>query len=166
MRKTLKFLHTLGGVGLLGAMATLVIMLTQLPEPSVAPESYLILRVVMDRIAQWLLLPSLGITLVAGLFSMAVVKGYHNAGWAWMKLATGVLMFEGTLLAIQGPVEAEAALARQVIADGGDLGQLASTVGAEWGSLWVLIGVAVVNVLLGVWRPKFSRGASLQSEAG
>lgn len=165
MRKTLKFLHTFGGIGLLGSMLALLVIVSQLPTPQENPQSYLALRLVMDRIAQWVLLPSLGATLVAGLFSMAVVKGYHSAGWAWLKLATGVLVFEGTLLSIQGPIEQEALKADQIISVGGDLGTLGQTIGAETGSLWVLIAVATVNVLLGVWRPKLSKSAEARSES-
>jgi hypothetical protein len=153
----LKFLHTLGGVGLLGAMISLLILLAIMPAPVDAPLRYLQQREAMDAIAQWLLLPSLGLTLVSGLLSMAAVPGFHNAGWAWLKLATGVLMFEGTLLAVQGPIEAAAREARKAVAAGADLSALGTTLAAEQNSLWVLAAVAVVNVLLGVWRPVFSR---------
>lgn len=157
MRKLLKFLHTLGGVGLLGAMAALLVLLSSVVEPSASLDIYVAQRDAMANIAQWLLLPSLAITLVSGLFSMAVVKGFHNAGWAWLKLATGILMFEGTLLSIQGPMEREAALAKAVFAGDEAVSALAANPTGEWGSLWVLGGVAVLNIALGVWRPKFGR---------
>lgn len=38
--------------------------------------------------------PSLALTLVAGLVSMAVNRSYQNAPWALVKLATGILIFE------------------------------------------------------------------------
>jgi hypothetical protein len=34
---------------------------------------------------------------------------------------------------------------------------LGTTLDAERGSLWVLLGVAIVNVVLGVWRPHIGR---------
>ena len=170
-RYILKFLHTLGAIGLLGAMAALLVMLSDLSLPSESLDVYVAQRVTMAHIAEWLLLPSLGVTLVAGLFSMAFVKGFHNAGWAWLKLATGVVMFEGTLLGIQGPMEAEAerALAVALSADtvSASTGsaavvvesstQLAANLPAEWNSILVLGFVALVNVAVGVWRPRFQR---------
>lgn len=146
MKRTLKFLHSLGGIGLLGAMATLLVCVGLFSEGGAESPTDPVLLVAMDRIARWILLPSLGLTLVAGLLSMAVVPGFHNAGWAWLKLATGVLMFEGSLLAIQGPIQA-AADAQPPLMD-------QATQHAIYGSLWLLGGVAVVNVLLGIWRPK------------
>lgn len=170
-RYILKFLHTLGAIGLLGAMAALLVMLSDLSLPSESLDVYVAQRVTMAHIAEWLLLPSLGVTLVAGLFSMAFVKGFHNAGWAWLKLATGVVMFEGTLLGIQGPMEAEAerALAVALSADtvSASTGsaavvvesstQLAANLSAEWNSILVLGFVALVNVAVGIWRPRFQR---------
>ena len=170
-RYILKFLHTLGAIGLLGAMAALLVMLSDLSLPSESLELYVAQRVTMAHIAEWLLLPSLGVPLVAGLFSMAFVKGFHNAGWAWLKLATGVVMFEGTLLGIQGPMEAEAdrALAVALSAETDSAitasaaavvessAQLAANLSAEWNSILVLGFVAVVNVAVGIWRPRFQR---------
>ena len=159
MRHLLKFLHTLGAIGMLGAMLCLLAVLALMADPISDLTGYAAQRAVMNAIASWLLLPSLGVTIVSGLLSMAVVKGYHNAGWAWLKLATGVVMFEGTLLAVQGPIEAEAQRVSGVVGQGGDVLALATTVSAEWWSLWILAGVAVVNVALGVWRPRFTRAA-------
>ncbi|MEE4204332.1 MAG: hypothetical protein V2I45_11930 [Halieaceae bacterium] len=158
-RHVLKFLHTLGAIGMLGAMACLLAALTLIVDPTEDLQTYAAQRDIMNAIAGWILLPSLGITIVSGLFSMAVVKGYHNAGWAWMKLATGVVMFEGTLLAVQGPIEAEAAKVQQALNGGVDVMALAMTVSAEWSSLWVLGAVAIANVALGVWRPRFGRAS-------
>ena len=119
MRKALKFLHTLGGVGLLGTFMTLVIVLALLPDPLQDIHGYAALTELVDRLARWVLLPSLAITLVSGLLSIGAVTAFHSAGWAWLKLATGVVMFEGTLLAVQGPIQREANLTRQFL--NGDL---------------------------------------------
>jgi hypothetical protein len=42
----------------------------------------------MSSIATWMFLPSLALTLIAGLLAIAVNRAFHNAGWAWAKLAT------------------------------------------------------------------------------
>jgi hypothetical protein len=110
----------------------------------------------MGDIATWILLPSLAATLVAGLLAMAMTRSYHNAGWAWSKLAMGILVFEWSFTAIVGPMQEEAELSARVLAGGADAAALASSPGAEVGSLWVMIAVATLNVVLGVWRPRFS----------
>ena len=154
MRRWLKFLHTIGGIGLLGSMAALLICHSELPPPSDDITTYVAVRQIMDALAQTVLLPALGVTIVAGLLSMAAVPAYHGAGWVWAKLATGVLMFEGTLLGIQGPLEREALAAQRVLSEVGSIEELALNIGAEVGSIWLLGGVAVFNVAMGVGRPK------------
>lgn len=154
MRQLLKFLHTMGAIGMMGAMAALLVLLLFTPEPSSLAE-YAQMRLAMGALAEWVLLPSLALTLVSGLFSMAYTSGFHNAGWVWVKLATGVLMFEGTLMAVQGPAQREAALSKRALAGDFDPSMLGRAVQAEWASLWVVLGIAALNVALGVWRPKF-----------
>jgi len=155
-RKALKFFHTMGSIGLAGALATQLVLLSQLPDPSALTE-YAALRMAMEAVAEWILLPSLGITLVSGLLSMAMTRAYQQAGWAWLKLALGVSMFEGTLITVQGPAQREAALVTDVLAGAADISVLAANVSAERNSAWVVLFIAVANVLLGVWRPKFVR---------
>ncbi len=157
MRKALKFVHTLAGVGLLGALITLSIAIVQIPSPVEQPELYVAFRNLMDAIARWLLFPSLIFTLIAGMLSMVVVKSYLHAGWVWAKLATGIIMFEGTLLAVQGPMQKEAEQARAILAAGEGFEKLGTRLDGELYSIWILAAVCVLNVFLGVWRPRFSR---------
>jgi hypothetical protein len=94
-------------------------------------------------------LSSFSLTLIAGLLAIAVNPAYHNAGWAWVKLATGILVLSGSLQAL-GPIQEEAkrsagALARQLDPE------------ANIGALWVLLAVSTANVGLGVWRPRLTQ---------
>lgn len=157
MRRFVKFLHSMGAIGLMGAMAALIIMLATMPEPT-ALATYAQHRAVMGKVAEWLLLPSLALVLVSGLWSMALTSAFHNAGWVWLKLATGILVFKGVLFSIQGPAEYEAALSAQVIAGAADPALLGQRAGEEWGVLWLIMVVAVANVILGIWRPRLSAG--------
>jgi uncharacterized membrane protein len=156
MRRWVKFLHSMGAIGLMGAMASLIILVVLIPDPT-ALEAYANHRAVMGKIAEWLLLPSLGIVLVSGLWSMAITPAFQHAGWVWIKLATGILVFKGVLLSIQGPAEQEALLSEQVLAGTADASQLGLRIGEEWGVLWVMMIVAIANVVLGIWRPRMSR---------
>lgn len=159
MKRTLKFLHSLGGMGVMGALVANIILLTITPEPS-SLEEYALMRKSIGLIAEWLLLPALAVVLLSGLLSMAVHPPFHNAGWAWMKLGLGVIMFEGTLLTVQGPAERAAIESQRALAGEVDPATLAALVQGEWGSMWVILGVAVANVALAIWRPRFKRARS------
>ena len=155
MRRLMKFLHTIGAIGLMGAMACLIVLLIYAPVPQRMAE-YATLRVAMGGIASYVLLPSLALTLVAGLLAMALNKNYQNAPWALVKLATGILVFEWGFAGMVGPMQEEAERSAQALAGQGDAAALAASLGAEQGSLWVLLAIAALNVILGVWRPRFS----------
>jgi hypothetical protein len=152
----MKLLHTIGAIGLMGAMACLLVLLSFTPAPT-ALSDYALMRAAMGGIATWIFLPSLGLTLVAGLLALAVNRAYHIAGWAWAKLATGILIFEWGFTAIQGPMQQEAELSARALAGGVDTATVAGSPGAEQISLWVLLAVAAANVVLGIWRPRLTR---------
>ena len=156
MRRALKFLHTMGAVGLMGAMAPLIVLLSLAPPPSDLA-GYALMRGAMSAIATWIFLPSLAVTLLAGLLAMALNRAFLNAGWAWLKLATGVLMFEGGLVYVQGPMKQEAEQSARALAGRFDPAQLAASLSAERNTLWVLLAVATANVVLGIWRPRLVR---------
>jgi hypothetical protein len=163
MRKFLKFLHTMGGIGLTGALLTQLLILQHLP-PVESLEAYATARIQVGLIAKWVLFPSLAMVLVSGLLSMAWTDAFHGAGWVWMKLALGVSVFEGTLVAIQGPARREAERAAQALAGELDPALLDLTTSSEWKSTVVILGVAVANVVLGVWRPKFTLRRARQAQ--
>ncbi len=156
MRRLLKFLHTMGSAGLLGAMASLVVMLSLAPAPS-ALTGYAAMRGAMGAVATWIFLPALAVTLMSGLLAMALNRAFLNAGWAWVKLATGVLMFEGGLVYVQGPMKQEAEQSARALAGLVDPAVLAVSLTGERGTLWVLLAVATANVALGIWRPRILR---------
>ena len=156
MRRLLKFLHTMGSAGLLGAMASLVVILSLSPAPS-ALAGYAATRGAMGAVATWIFLPALAVTLMSGLLAMALNRAFLNAGWAWVKLATGVLMFEGGLVYVQGPMKQEAEQSARALAGLVDPAVLAVSLTGERGTLWVLLAVATANVALGIWRPRILR---------
>jgi hypothetical protein len=156
MRRLLKFLHTMGAVGLFGAMACLLVLLAFTPAPTSISE-YALMRGAMGAIATWIFLPSLALTLVAGLLAMGFNPTYQNAGWALAKLATGILVFEGGFTGVVGPMQDEAERSASALAGQTDAATLAQSLGPEGNTLWVLLAVATVNVVLGIWRPRFTR---------
>ena len=152
----MKFLHTMGAIGLIGSMACLVVLIAYAPE-STSVAKYALLRAAMGGVATWIFLPSLAVTLVAGLLAIALNRSYHNAGWVWAKLATGVLTFEWGFAGVVGPMQDQADLSARALAGEIDATSLAGSLGPERNSLWVLLAVATVNVVLGVWRPRLTR---------
>ena len=156
MRRFLKFLHTIGAIGLMGAMACFLVLFSMMPAPTALAE-YALMRGAMGAVATWIFLPSLALTLVAGLLAIGVNRAYHNAGWAWVKLATGILIFEGGFVGVQGPMQEEAERSAAALAGQIDPATLATSLPAERNTLWVLLAVATANVILGVWRPKLTR---------
>ena len=140
----------------MGAMACLLMLLSFLPAPSSLSE-YAVMRGAMGSIATWIFLPSLALTLVAGLLAIAVNRSFHSAGWAWAKLLSGVLVFEWGFAAILGPMQQEAELSARALIHEVDPASLAASFGAERNSLWVMLALATANVILGVWRPRLTR---------
>lgn len=156
LRRALKFLHTMGAAGLIGAMTALVILSSVAPPPQ-AIAGYAAVRGAMGAVATWMFLPSLAVTLIAGLLAIAVNRAYHNAGWAWLKLLTGLSMFEGGIQGIQGPIQEQAEQSARALAGHLDPATLAGAIGSERATLWVLLAVATANVVLGIWRPRLLR---------
>ena len=157
MRHGLKFLHTMGSIGLLGSMACLLVLLAHAPPPATSLASYALVRGAMGDVATWIFFPSLGVTLVAGLLALAFNRAYHSAGWALAKLATGILIFESGFVGVLGPMQEEAEQSARALAGQVDPATLAVSLGSERGTLWVLVAVATLNVALAVWRPRFRR---------
>jgi hypothetical protein len=111
----------------------------------------------MAEIATWVLYPSMVVTVIAGLLAIAASRAFHNAGWAWVKLATGILVFEGSLISIIGPIQEQAKRSAAVLAGQADLAMIAGFDENERLSLWILLVVALANVVLGIWRPRLTR---------
>ena len=156
VRRLMKFMHTMGAIGLMGAMACLLVLLAFVPTPTALAE-YAVMRGAMGGIATWILLPSLGLVLVSGLLAIGVNRAYHNAGWAWVKLFSGLLVFEWTLAGIQGPMQQEAELSVRALAHEVEAAALGISLDAERKSLWIMLAIATANVILGIWRPRLTR---------
>ena len=156
MRHLLKFMHTIGAVGLMGALACLLVLLNSAPPSSSLPE-YAAIRAAMGLIASWVFFPSLGLTLISGLVAIAYSRAYHNAGWAWAKALSGVLLFESGFVGVIGPMQREAERSAAALAGKADPSVLAGSLTAERNTLWILLAVAAFNIAFGIWRPRLTR---------
>jgi len=136
----------------MGSLAALLI-LAKLAPPPASLSGYALIRGAMADIAAWVVLPSLVLTLCPGLLAIAVTRAFHDAGWVWLKAATGILIFAGGLHAL-APIQEEARLSAEALAAGLDPATLAGVSTGEISTLWVLLLVSTANVVLGVWRPR------------
>lgn len=152
LRKTLKILHEIGSVGVLGSFAACLVLIAKVPTPTLP--AYAAMRQCVAAIAQWLLVPSLAIVLITGLLAIAATNAYKDAGWVWVKALLGISMFEGTLLTVAATARQAAELSAQAAAGQGDPMQLALLLHSEWNGLWLMLLLSVANIFLAVWRPK------------
>jgi uncharacterized membrane protein len=156
MRRTLKFLHEVGSAGLMGAVAAQAIL--SFAADGRGPLEYAAMRHAIMLISQWLLVPSLLVVLVSGLAAIAAHHPFQNAGWAWMKAATTLLVLEGTLVAVSGPAQGAAVVSARIAAgEPADAEELADFVRHERGGLGMIAFLSIVNIALAVWRPRFKR---------
>ena len=104
--------------------------------------------------------PSLALVLISGLLAIAANKTYANAAWAWVKALLGISLFEGTLITVGAGARRAAELSAAAAAGHGDAAELAAVLHSEWGTLWLLMAVALINIVLAVWRPRLFRGVA------
>lgn len=155
MRRSFKFLHTMSSFGLAGGLAAYMMILAATPEVT-SLEAHASLRASLAFVSKWLLLPSMMVCLVSGLIAMAVHFPFHDKPWVWVKALSGVLVFEATLAAIDGPAQEAARLTTRAVAGEIDPATLDSLIRDEWGAWWTLIALSAANVALAIWRPRFT----------
>ena len=152
MRKFLKILHSLSAAGLIGGLACyMILMLAAEPQTAMA---YAGLRNSIMAVCNLLIIPSLGVVLVSGLFAMAVHYPFCEKGWAVLKAAMGILMFKGTLHAVWAKGAEGKDMAEKLLAGESDVATIEAAMAMEWGALWIIMGLCIANVVLGVWRPR------------
>ena len=155
MRQGVKFLHTLSSCGLIGALLGHMLLLWRAPQATA--EDYAMLREMISLIARFILVPSLGISLVTGLLAMLVHRQYQQKRWAWAKALLGLSMFEATLAVTQSKAVAAAELSAR-IAKGDNVLEaqrlLAEAIHSEWNVLYAILALSLAQTALGIWRPR------------
>jgi len=149
----LKCLHTLGAIGMMGSMASFLAALAFLAVPSSLAAQAGVAGA-MAQIATWVFLPSMALTLLSGVLAIAATPAFHDAGWVWVKAATGILVFEGGLQYVAGPIQEAGRTSASLLAGRLDPADVAHTLTAERNTLWVLLAVALANIALAIWRPR------------
>ena len=155
MKTLLKIIHSLSAAGLIGALACYLILLGVAP-PVESLAEYALLREAIARVSSWVLVPSLLGVLTSGLLSIAVYRPFHGARWAWAKALLGLPMFEGTLVAVVGPIGRTADLAVRRAAGDAEALTPVEMAGLEPGAVWVILAVSLASIAIGIWRPTLS----------
>jgi hypothetical protein len=162
-RKLIKALHEIGAIGVMGALAAYLVLVATAPEQSLA--GHAAVRQGIAAVSKWLLVPSLLLVLVTGLLAIAANRAYMDAGWAWIKAILGIVIFEGTLMNIDGTAQRAASLTAAAAAGEGDAALLAALLRTEWLGLWTMIALSVANIVIAVWRPRLRRQAAPTQES-
>jgi hypothetical protein len=118
--------------------------------PGTATAAYPSIRQLFVALFRFLLVPSMVVCVFSGFASMMVHRPYWNALWAWLKGGTSILLLTITF---RGQGQALSVLDADVF---GDPAQLADVLRKERSGLWILLAVALFNVVIGIWRPRFS----------
>lgn len=155
-RKLVKIVHTLSAAAYGGGIAAYLFVLMAAPEPTEIAQ-LVTLRTSIDFLVSWLIVPGMLVVLVSGLVSMMVHTPFMEQGWVLLKAVAGVLVFEATLASIDMPASRARDAAERAAAGEFDLAELSGMIHDEWMALWVLLGLAVANTVLGVWRPRMKR---------
>ncbi len=159
--RSLKSLHEVGAIGTLGSFGACMVLLATAPTNS--PVAFAAVMQGISSISKWLLVPSLAIVLISGLLAIAANEAYINAAWAWVKALLGIGTFEGTLLTVTSSARHAAELSALAVSGGGDPAQLVQVLRTEWGGLWIMVVLALTNIVLAVWRPRlYPRTASVR----
>jgi hypothetical protein len=151
MLRFVKILHTLGAIGLMGGLAGFV-LLSARAQPTA--QAALAVRASLEGLFVWGLVPSMLLCVLSGFLSMGLHRPFRDALWAGLKGVSGLSVLELTLH-LQSQAREATALAAEAL--GGHAEPLA------WEGLrhtevvlgWVLLLLTLLNIVLGVWRPRF-----------
>ena len=162
-RKLVKILHTLAAFAYAGGIAAYLFVLMAAPEVTDVSQ-HLALRTSLAFVAKWLIIPGMVVVLVSGLVAMMLHYPFMEQGWVWLKAVSGVLVFEASLASIEAPARRAKEAAERAVAGEFDLAELSGLIQDEWMALWILLGLAVANTVLGVWRPRLTRPRTTSNE--
>lgn len=151
LKRAVKVLHTLGAVGLMGAIAANMVMVVNAPAGALELAA---VRQSMLMVCKWLLLPSLAVVLISGLLAMVAHKPFLHQGWVLLKAVLGLAMFEGTLATVQSQAIRAAAMSQKLAEGSGDPAAMEKILSSEWGGMWTIMILSLANVVIAIWRPK------------
>ncbi|MCA3213535.1 MAG: DUF2269 family protein [Burkholderiales bacterium] len=155
MRRSLKFIHTVGTATLLGTLALQLVIAFRYNallagDDAVAAGA----RQVMVEVTRWVMGPSLVVVIVTGLLLMGLNRSFASAYWVWAKALIGLLLVKA-VITVNDPVvhELMALVAQGIAGKEAALAELARLARMEWLGAWLSVALCVAAVAFGVWRP-------------
>jgi len=152
-RRVVKLLHTVAAAGVIGTLLAQMALISSLSVDA-HPQTVASVRASVAHLADTVLLPSVAAALISGLLAVIVHRPFTLQGWVWFKGLLALSMFEGSLLGIVGPANRAAEIAARIAAGTAEQATLAEATRGERGSLFVILSVALLNVVIGIWRPQ------------
>jgi hypothetical protein len=144
-----KALHELASTAFGGAL--LACLLINGVADRTSPAEFAAARHLFAAIARYVLIPSMAVVVVSGLFALAATRAYMDAGWAWLKALLGLSVFEATLVVV-----GSSGRHAELVAAASDPAVLDALLRSERNTLWLLVVLSVANVVLAVWRPRLT----------
>ncbi len=160
-RQILKILHTIAACGLIGGVACYMILLVAAPQDT--PAAYADLRDSITVICNFVLLPSVAAAILSGLLSMVVHTPFLDKGWVLIKLFLGIPATAAAVAMLSEKAGHAARAARRIAEDGVSPDVLDALLAREWLGLMVIMLILMVNVVLGVWRPRIVKPSPSRS---
>ena len=90
---------------------------------------------------------------------MVVHPPFRETRWAWLKALLGLSTFEATLGIIGSKASSAASISAKIAAGEAQQKALADAIANEWGALTAIMVLSLVNVVVGVWRPRLWKKA-------
>lgn len=155
MRRLLKLLHTVSATGFVGGMVVYLMLLAYSPDAANL-EAFHQNRQSIALVAHWLILPSMVVILLSGLLSIAVYWPFLEARWVWAKALSGILIFEATFISVDGAAQSAAKASAAALAGKIEISELTTKINDYPGALYILLGLALANIILAIWRPSLN----------
>ena len=162
MRKVLKFCHHLSSCGMAAGLIGYAFLLLKAPQST--PAEVATLRAMIAQLANYAIVPSLGLALVSGLLAIVVHRPFQDLRWVWVKALIGMVLFESTLAIIQSKANDGAVIAAAIAEGKGAREDLQLILSTEWTALCAISALVVASIAIGTWRPAL-RFSSVKSQA-
>ncbi len=152
----MKLLHVVGAVGIAGGLAAFMLILTHGPAPD-AIDAYATVRRSAAIVSSWIIVPGMGLTLISGLLALAVHRPFRRARWVWVKTASGLAIVALIVASVDVTARSAADLAARAASGNIAIADLRAAIQDPWLAWWLLLALAVVNIIMAVWRPRLGQ---------
>ena len=155
--RLIKLIHYLALIGFVGGTAATLVLASFADD---VPHSLVpVVRLAIVAVSESLMVPSLVVLVVSGLLLVVARPLLVNARWVWAKAVIALTLAAIALAVVHPAVNLAAVLERESSLGASASGALHEALSAEQiGSIANLL-LAVVAIMVAVWRPKLGQSA-------